>query len=118
MVDMRQALMASAPPAMALVSPTEIQPGRLVTWSEEVVRSALENEVGKNCCWGSKAWQNMEITNVEQSSSYYLKVTSFLETRDMQTKTVPYLGDAVDGPQSGQAPAVWQMQVPPPTLFK
>lgn len=110
--------MQCAIPEMATVAPSEIQPGRLVTWDEQVVRSALQEEVSRHCCWGSRVANAMQITSLDQTSSYYLKVTSFVESRDMNSRTQPYRGDFVDGPQNGQAPSLWQMQATRPALFE
>lgn len=116
---MKQALMGSIP-AMAQVAQSELGPqGRVVAWSESVAREALRKEVGEHCCWGKGIVDSMQITNLGQTSSYYLKVTAFLETRNLEWTKEPYVqGTPVDGPAQGQAPAIWEMQVPQPAHFQ
>merc|ERR1719491_1960164 len=110
--------MQCAIPAMPSVAMSETHDGRHVRWEESVVRSALQAEVGRHCCWGSRPAADMQIANTCEATSYYMKVVSFVESRDMKPKTVPYLGDFVDGPQNGQAPSLWRIQVTQPHLFQ
>lgn len=117
--DIKQALMACAPPAMGQVAQSEFQQGRVVAWNEQVAREALRREVSQHCCWGKGPVDSMQITNLGQTSSYHLKVTTFLEQRSVEWTTEPYpQGNFVDGPDKGQAPGLWQMQVNQPQAFQ
>jgi len=117
--DMKQALMACAIPVLTPVVQTEFQQGRVVAWNEQVAREALRREVGQHCCWGKGPVDAMQISNLGQTSSYYLQVTTFLETRKVDWTTEPYpTGNYVDGPDKGQAPGLWEMQVPQPEHFR
>ncbi|CAE7538515.1 Ssuh2 [Symbiodinium sp. CCMP2592] len=87
-----------------------------VIWTPDSVRQALDNVVKQNCCWGKKPVEEMEIKSMMQSDLWYMKMTSFTESRSTEKKSGPYKGEDVD--KDGTPPGEWSMDVPQPEHFE
>ncbi|CAK9032199.1 unnamed protein product [Durusdinium trenchii] len=93
----------SAPPGTAVSSKT--------VWTDGQLRQALLTEVHKHCCWSGRAAWGMEIREMIACGVWYLKLTSFVETREVTKQSKAYKGQKLDGPQNGSAPSMWNIQV-------
>lgn len=90
---------------------------------EQSVRSALVNEVNSHCCWGSGAVEDIEITNIDMSSSYHYKLETFTEKRETQWTFEPYnaLSHHVVPPNMGyqaRPPGPWEIEIRPDEEYK
>eukprot|EP00042_Codosiga_hollandica_P038097 m.306463 g.306463 ORF g.306463 m.306463 type:complete len:404 (-) comp55306_c1_seq5:13-1224(-) len=112
--------MGVAPPAYtgpAAVAPQQVPLPAALQLSEADVRGALLAEVGRNCCWGSKAAKTMAIGPIRPSNAYHYKLETFCEGRSTSREYEPYFGGPVDGPQYGVAPGPWQIECQPSVMF-
>ena len=63
--------------------------------TDEQLRIAVLKEVGEHCCWGKKAGQNMQVSNIQELSAYHCIWETWSQSRRCENKTTPYYGEAV-----------------------
>ncbi|KAK6176096.1 hypothetical protein SNE40_014446 [Patella caerulea] len=88
------------------------------TITEEEAREALLSFVAEHCCYGKKAAQEMNYTDLKSTSAFHYTLETFGEGRTTAWAYEPFIGQTIDVPQNGPAPGPWDIQAQPGALFQ
>uniref|UniRef100_G1T7R7 Ssu-2 homolog n=1 Tax=Oryctolagus cuniculus TaxID=9986 RepID=G1T7R7_RABIT len=91
---------------------------RVPTVTEEVAREALLSFVSSKCCYGHAAAGDLVIRELKQQNLCRYRLETFSESRVSEWTFQPLTNQAVDGPQRGPSPRLWDIKVPAPPLFQ
>jgi hypothetical protein len=89
----------------------------LPTMTSEQAKQHLEKYVGTKTCYGSAPAKECAITKVDSYASFHSEVVSYVEARKVAPASIPYDNTAVDGPQNGMPPGMWEMLATIPAPF-
>lgn len=87
-------------------------------FDEKELRESLRMYAAKQSCYGTSAAEKFQFTKLKHSNAYHYTLESFGESRQTNWVFVPYIGQFVDGPESGTAPGAWEIEVTRPELFQ
>jgi hypothetical protein len=85
--------------------------------SPEQAKHFLLAEAESHCCWGKTPAEEMTVTRVETSNATHYVLDSYGEKRTTEWRSEPFVGQVIDGPMNGRAPAPWEIFVQPPPPF-
>ncbi|XP_069897372.1 protein SSUH2 homolog [Dipodomys merriami] len=86
--------------------------------TEEVAREALLSFVNSKCCYPSMTAGDLVIQELRQQTLCRYRLETFSESRISEWVFQPFTDHAVDGPQQGASPGVWEMEVQMPPMFQ
>ncbi|XP_048210976.1 protein SSUH2 homolog [Perognathus longimembris pacificus] len=86
--------------------------------TEEVAREALLSFVNSKCCYRSAAAGDLVIQELRQQTLCRYRLETFSESRISEWTFQPFANHAVDRPQRGASPGVWDMEVQMPPMFQ
>ncbi|XP_040850881.1 protein SSUH2 homolog [Ochotona curzoniae] len=91
---------------------------RVPVVTEEVARDALLSFVSSKCCYGHAAAGDLIIRELKQQSLCRYRLETFSESRVSEWTFQPFTSHAVDGPQKGPSPRLWDIKVQVPPMFQ
>src|SRR5687767_374621 len=98
---------------------SDMSPARPASPAELTVdeaRERVEQHV-RTTRWGWRGLaKRLEITAFERSGAFDVIFASFTEARVPQWTHRPYRGEDIDGPDRGQAPGPWDIEIQLPGL--
>uniref|UniRef100_A0A8C6QLA1 Ssu-2 homolog n=1 Tax=Nannospalax galili TaxID=1026970 RepID=A0A8C6QLA1_NANGA len=113
------------PPLETLTRPREpvswssvLDHSRVPLVTEEVAREALLSFVNSQCCYSSAAAGDLIIQELRQQTLCRYRLETFSESRVSEWTFQPFTNHAVDGPQRGTSPRLWDMKVQMPPMFQ
>ncbi|XP_039298930.1 protein SSUH2 homolog isoform X2 [Nilaparvata lugens] len=87
--------------------------------TEEEIRDALNYYVSKHCCYGTSPAKTIDFTLIQPTYTFQYKLETFTERRESSWVCVPYNGSSeVDGPENGDPPLAWDIEVIPKGRFE
>ncbi|XP_038057969.1 protein SSUH2 homolog [Patiria miniata] len=86
--------------------------------SNEEAKSCVVDMASHRCCYGNKPAKELEVQTIEYSAAARYTLETFVESRTNKRAHIPYQGQAVDGPQGGAPPLLWDVVVEPPERYK
>ncbi|RZF33322.1 hypothetical protein LSTR_LSTR007667 [Laodelphax striatellus] len=89
--------------------------------TEEEIRDALNYYVSKHCCYGSSPAKTIDFTLIQSTYAFQYQLETFTERRESCWVFEPFNGSSgkeVDGPDNGQPPAAWDIEVIPKGTFE
>ncbi|KAM4821078.1 protein SSUH2 homolog [Thomomys bottae] len=86
--------------------------------TEEVAREALLSFVNSKCCYCNATAGDLVIQDLRQQTLCRYRLETFSESRISHWTFQPFTNHAVDGPQRGVSPGIWDMEVQMPPMFQ